>query len=474
MAFKFNSASFDCNAGIITLNYTGDDTGVTIFCSANNPLPKSYNTSRISAGKYQVLNWIPENNYMLLLIEDLAGNRYYHTLINNCDCQTIPEKLSTTFNTYAVNSSNGILFVDYYTTPNIEHYYNLYINVNYYVKECSNPFVISAGGILIENWDFLFGMAKDSCDFSYDLVLQDPSNGCVLYYIPKTKCVLDLNFKLSYSSLRGLQYSWDKLQGANIKSEPPLPPKGTKLPDGEYCYKIYDDSTPVRYRCECKCVTVKSGLKPSSTPCPLTLGKEVEIITDKSDCSVLVNNKSSISIDVDLRQSTVYTDGCLSPFDSISLQKFTIPPYKAKLFYVQDTTKDIKVVITYNKGLCTLEQCIPYCGKHLDDDVTQIRMPIVKKHIVGDYTYLSVYNPIGNGVSSVTLTYQDNVEGMILRGGETKAVSVDQGSLKFGIEIQNSVDTINRHITITKDEEMPSGIPLITKTDQGILISKSL
>lgn len=310
-------------------------------------------------------------------------------------------------------------------------------------------------------------------------------NGCPLYKTAPYIVSSNLFLNITYDTTKGIDYSHSPNPSVVI---PPLPPKGTKLPPGKYCFKIYQTVDPsnsnrgitldVQHQPVCKCLVISSTgvgdfLEPS-LECPLTLGKDV--LVDKTiGCEAFIQNKSNYQLNVKLLEALGFSDLC-DPIEGFKESKpYKIPPGKSLKVPMGSSRYATKVVIEYTYGdkTCTLEKCIGFCESALrGKDKTPF--PIVTKRVsISKEDFVVFYNPIENG--GVVLKLQsdlvDNIpSSFTINPGESVGLSIDKFSSDTISYETSSKGYPNRKIY--SSTELTSGEELTINDVHGVLYGK--
>lgn len=309
--------------------------------------------------------------------------------------------------------------------------------------------------------------------------------GCPLY--KTAPCVLPskLFLNITYDPKKGIDYNHSPAPAVVI---PELPPKGTKLSPGEYCFNIFQERNPdfpgygitrdLNYLPVCKLLKVPytgigDPLEPS-LECPLTLGKDV--LVDKTiGCEAFIQNKSGYQITVKLLEALGFSDLC-DPIEGFKESKlYKIPPGKSLKVPMGSSRYATKVVIEYTYGdkTCTLEKCIGFCESALrGKDKTPF--PIVTKKVsMSKEDFIVFYNPIENG--GVVLKLQSELAGNLpssftINPGESVGFSIDKFSSDTISYETSSKDYPKRKISSSTD--LTSGEDITINNVHGILYGK--
>lgn len=466
--FTVNKVWLDCKANKLRVSYTGDwllapyqvtVEGNVIFYKG---IPGEYNPDVIPI----------KIRFGLRFIDPWYGFTSFSCC--NKDFKTVGELRKV--------PGSGEPFLEYHGPPLPDSYFYQFAGTDtccrfkgYWALGGDHPdhsYIESFMGLVPSLW---VGYPRDKAEIT--LYIWD-KNGCPLYKI-NYLCKSNLFLNISYDTTKGIDYSHSPNPSVVI---PPLPPKGTKLPPGYYCYSIYQELDPLdntrgitkdfEYLPICKeLIVFNAG---NNLECPLTLGKEV--LVDKTiGCDAFIQNKSNYQLKVKLLEALGFSDLC-DPIEGFKESKsYKIPPGKSLKVPMGSSRYATKVVIEYTYGdkTCTLEKCIGFCESALrGKDKTPF--PIVTKKVsMSKEDFIVFYNPIENG--GVVLKLQSELAGNLpssftINPGESVGFSIDKFSSDTISYETSSKDYPKRKISSSTD--LTSGEDITINNVHGILYGK--
>jgi hypothetical protein len=470
MSFKLYSAKFSCTQrGILTLGYDGDDSNITVYAINDiTGIPVVF--TKVSKGVFKATNstigFLVKGFYFVYVAnpeEEQREDAWYQ-----CACKppivpnrTITETINpdTGCTDLVISFSNlEVINLDLYTV------YTTTRRLDY--DHISSWKVGTYTGSDLQGLGFVYR----NCVEIYDISIVDNNTGCVIYKITDIlKSYRNTDLSVTYSPLTGIRYtipSWATLVN------PDLPPEGTKLPSGKYCFNASGDCL-----CSQACIKV---INSEETDDNIDYGCKLVEGVDFKKTIFNRSGKRYIQIENIKESDSIYVKSILStdnPYNSIKegggvlITAGNQYPVEIK----RKTFKTTTCVLIYTKGTDT--NCYAVVCDNSLPIVEKTDSPLIpEKHncticaTEGDHSKLiSIKNPETNGpILANILGIGDNI---FIDSGEIYTAQLPVDSANLQIEHRsyyNQASTYKRTYNIATIKKTQVGLDYVVQIDDDV------
>lgn len=370
--FKYISSEWDCAQQLLRVKHVGDDTNVVI--SINNLLTTglTYVLTRVSKGVYK-----PSSKVTIGLYEVTYQGALYDEAISVCDItcskavQALPSEINLNWKYTNWGGNSWQIQKDTKLNINKKHPINTSeyneIIVSYSRGICYSS--LSKFGTTTHIYDLdtaryrWHGASWHACGIEVYLrsFIVHKITGCVYSYTPLLKLERnDYNLVVTYDNNRGIDYKWNILPGASDFTD--LPPKGSKLANGNYCFRIRDNN--YIYDPDFVCLTVSGSKLAGPADCDFNFGTEIIVTQDPATCSISVQNNTSEIVTFAHYQLSSSDGRCFGEKTKL-LKGFTLNPYASIIINAYPNVYDTLLWAIY-KDKCIREMCLKKCFSKTD------------------------------------------------------------------------------------------------------------
>ena len=263
-----------------------------------------------------------------------------------------------------------------------------------------------------------------------------------------------------------------------------LPPVGTKLKNGNYkitlrkCAKIDADC---EYREDCielKVNCLPSVITTTTETCIEDANDIVSIERTEYRCDIKVTNKSNKLIKI---RRNVLTSSDRSCSGDILIQgnEFTIFPAQSQIIDNESSGNDSKLEITYplpsGDGECKSSICLPYCDLEVIGGKSDLKGPTVKYGISNGDKVLTFFNPLLNGVSTISVYTGGEWVSSTVGAGDYVAFKISGSkSVQYKLKsYKNEAIEFKSTFSLSTVSELKSGIPYtdFTTSEDGAIVT---
>lgn len=457
MIKRLLSAKYDCLENTIVITFVGDDSTVVIKGSCREPLNIDkqilFTTTRLRKGVFKIIGNV-NNGPIKIGVINTDGSYFFYYLEKQCGCSTGIVKLFTDYKIVFAEYLDQP--VDFFEITNPDKYKGLFFYITYKISKSSKcecffghfssgyDLPISFLNLLGNNTlDYkFFTIAREQCEVKDVIISVYDEKGCILYKSNPFNFLDEINFSLSYSTDKGITYSYNDPK-KRIVSEPPLPSLGTKLKSGTYCYQLihfyFDGRRFLKnsVRCTKKCITVPENKSPNVDPCNLTLGKDILIYEDVDNCFITIENNSAKVIDVTYLDMNSNAGTCLPPEDIFRTRfKDRLLPGKSLKWSTNSGGYDVNILMQYEDDAksCFLNYCVKPCVQTLQGDPRTILSVEATKVKFAESFYLVLRNhQRTNGNVTVTIPSLSQNKIYFLNRGQSIGVPVPADQKYFNV-----------------------------------------
>ena len=366
--FKYISSEWDCAQQLLRVKHVGDDTNIVI--SINNLLTTglTYVLTRVSKGVYK-----PSSKVAIGLYEVTYQGVIRGEAIAVCDSsctkavQALPSEINFNWKLKKESGSDEWHMTKAFYVPSINNKQPFNsseyeeILVFYFESNCKAP--IRKYETQTAKYVYSWGITGSACGVVYFIksFIVHKITRCIYSYTPLLKLERnDYNLVVTYDNTRGIDYKWNILPGANDFTD--LPPKGTKLPDGNYCFRIKDKNHIYDY--DYACLTVSGSKLAGPADCDFNFGTEIIVTQDPATCSISVQNNTSEIVTFAHYQLSSSDGRCFGEKTKL-LKGFTLNPYASIIINAYPNVYDTLLWAIY-KDKCIREMCLKKCFSKTD------------------------------------------------------------------------------------------------------------
>lgn len=489
MSFKIISAKYNCSDNTIDIEYSGKYDNSEI-------LLRSHIGDKIYRPLLSGKKLIPDSTLddldgysVSILSEELIFQCFFYV---SCSptvlCSPLPtlkhtyEKGSSDFTCHTIGSSETLMTFD------CGQFLFISERVNFFdcKKTSSNERVVfnqqyTTSGVLV-----VFPTCDNKWTYgSLSMYVYDLCTKCLILKYEEPAKYLSEIFKIRYNCTLGLVYDKKMASELSIRfNGGVLPPVGTKLKNGNYkitlrkCAKIDADC---EYREDCielKVNCLPSVITTTTETCIEDANDIVSIERTEYRCDIKVTNKSNKLIKI---RRNVLTSSDRSCSGDILIQgnEFTIFPAQSQIIDNESSGNDSKLEITYplpsGDGECKSSICLPYCDLEVIGGKSDLKGPTVKYGISNGDKVLTFFNPLLNGVSTISVYTGGEWVSSTVGAGDYVAFKIS-GSKSIQYKLKSSKNEaieFKSTFSLSTTSELKSGIPYtdFTTSEDGAIVT---
>lgn len=485
MSFKIISAKYNCSDNTIDIEYSGkyDNRDILVQSHIGDTFYKA-----TLVGK----KLIPEST-----LEDLDGYSVMtvvagtQAIINcffyiSCSPTILCDPITTLTYTHEKGTENNCITRGSFGT-NITFDCGQFlficeaVNLNKCTRTGSKQRILFDGNYTTGGAAIVFKHCDPRYIYDYSsMYIYDLCTRCLILKYEESPKYLSEIFPIKYNCTFGLMYDKKVASELNITfNGGTLPPVGTKLKEGKYqvilnkCPKIDADC---EYREDCIELNVSCSAIKFNDNCIENVNDIVSIEETGNRCDIKVTNKSNKLIKVRRELLTSFDRSCSGSAQQVG-NEFELFPLQSTVIANEGFGYDAHLVIDYKAGLnsCKNTLCLPYCDLELIGGKSDLKGPTVKYGISNGDKILTFFNPLLNGVSTISVYTGGNWVSSTVGAGDYVAFKIS-GSKSIQYKLKSSKNEaieFKSTFSLSTTSELKSGIPYtdFTTSEDGAIVT---